>query len=860
MTFDDNSFLRENTPFSKNSVYYWPSDLNDACLTLRDAPYSTSKKEFFDVRPLSTSAEEFFENQGEFWSFDIIVKSALYFFLHEKVSRRKKYRESNLSQFDWVLIIPILLNSSLNKEIIIFLEDFVSIPDDFKIIAAHFALQRFSLFNLLVLTEKSLNDFLVFLKIDEVSRKSLIKSSFEDKNFKKLTAFLSVLDSSLNQNLVLSEILQNYKYFSKSEEFFKTLEYKDKLISEVFELKLANLQNFDIFDLFESSENVKSKTSELAFFSFYDLLLDSSNTSIDLDFIEIFQLFEKFIHNSKNKSILLAEISFEKSSQFYKFLEEFYYAYQQTIIKILSKQKKLIRNLSTKKIPYDVISIGSIFAFFTLLSLLGIRPTSLNPENSRKKPLIAPQTGCFAMVSSGLQQLEKQGAQRVNSEPSLNRSAVTTATMDNRPNLVVAQQRPIPKAGLSISSKKKAVASASKTSTVNKVVLVESGEKRQKVRKKKEISIFIPDNSLVFEGMAPEICLDLLIKDIHEKVEGCHLDIRQMSASVNGVIQKVNKITISGSVSQYGRLAEVKTHVLEATRCTGGVLVLEQYEQLQMDHVSNTKLREIYKIVEARGAAVFVEKFIHHELSENRSYLAPPGLGYLPGEGGTLRLADYFANQDNEVIDGFKNNPEMQEGLASIDFSEKRLKKSYSTAHILERNVITEKMASLGSGGRGIDETTHLATSFDTYLNDQLTGQMDSFVKRLLHHPKQDIKAIGKTASILLQTGKSQREHTHAVKAFIPQGTGAYQSVLTGERKLMNAAREMVFHVEGLGATVDIDAKTTFFAEKSSNLLTPSQAYQEAKDTHGLGDFTATKLPVKEVGYNRHVPHYPKLK
>ena len=198
MTFDDKSFLRENTPFSKNSFYYWPSDLNDACLTLREAPYSPSKKDFFDVRPLSTSGEEIFENQAEFWSFDIIVKSALYFFLHEKVSRRKKNRESNLCEFDWLLIIPILLNSSLNKEIIIFLEDFVSIPDDFKIVAAHFALKRFYLFNLLVMTEKSLNDFLVFLKINEVSRKSLIKSSFEDKNFKKLTAFLSVLDSSLN--------------------------------------------------------------------------------------------------------------------------------------------------------------------------------------------------------------------------------------------------------------------------------------------------------------------------------------------------------------------------------------------------------------------------------------------------------------------------------------------------------------------------------------------------------------------------------------------------------------------------------------------------------------------------------------
>jgi len=78
------------------------------------------------------------------------------------------------------------------------------------------------------------------------------------------------------------------------------------LLSEVFELKLANLEIFDLFDMFNSSENVKSKSSELAFFSFYELLLDNSYTSVNLDFIEIFQLFEKSQYDSKDKSILLA--------------------------------------------------------------------------------------------------------------------------------------------------------------------------------------------------------------------------------------------------------------------------------------------------------------------------------------------------------------------------------------------------------------------------------------------------------------------------------------------------------------------------------------------------------------------------
>lgn len=855
MTFDDKSFLRENTPFSRNSFYYWPSDLNDACLTLQQAPYSPSKKHFFDVRPLSTYGEEIIENQTEFWDFDIIVKSALYFFLHEKVSRRKKNRQSNLCKFDWLMIIPLLLSSSLNKEIILFLEDYYSVPDDFKVIAAHFALKRLYLFNQLVMTEKSLNDFLVFLKIDEVSRKSLIKSSFEDKNFKKLTAFLSVLDSSLNQNLVLSEVLRNYRYYSKSENFFKTLEYKDKLIAEVFELKLANLQSFDIFDLFDSSENVKSKTSQLAFFSFYDLLLENSNTSVNLDFVEIFQLFERFIHDSKDKSILLAEISFEKSSQFYVFLEEFYYAYQQTIIKILSKQIKLIRNISTKKIPYDVIGIGSIFAFFTLLSILGVRPTSLNPDISRRKPLIAPQTGCFAMLSNSLTQPHL--AQRVNSEPSLNHFAGSTAALENRPNSVVAQPRPTPKAGLSISSKG---ASASKASTVNKVVSVDSGVKRRGATKKEDISLFIPANSSFFKGMAPEECLDLLIKDVQKKIPDCYITVRQKYGSVNGVIQKLNQITISGSVSQYGRLARLKTEVLSDTRCTDGLLILNEYEQLQIDHTSSTKLREILKITENRGAAVFVESFIHKKFTDQRKFLAPQGLGYLPGDVGTLGLLESFEKQDYRIIGNFNNDSEMCAGLESIGLSDKDLMNSYAKAHKLEHDLVLDNMENMGSSGKGIDETTHLATVYDTYLNDRLAKQMDSVVSRLERHPTQNIKELGNTVNLLLQKGQAEREHTHAVKDLIPKGTVAYQNVLTGERKLKNSARVMVLHVEGLGATVDSDAKNAFFATKSYNLLTPQEAYQQAEEVHRLGDFSTTTSAVEEVGPGRHVPHYPKLK
>jgi len=158
---------------------------------------------------------------------------------------------------------------------------------------------------------------------------------FKKRNFQRLADFLFSFDCSLNKNLILSDVLQHYKYFGKSEKFFIELKSNEKLLASVFDLKRTELENFDVFDLFLSDEMIKSKNSELAFFSFYDFLLDDSQTSLKLEFIEIFRLFELFIYESKDKSIFRAEFSFDKSSKFYRFVENFFFVYQKEILEIL---------------------------------------------------------------------------------------------------------------------------------------------------------------------------------------------------------------------------------------------------------------------------------------------------------------------------------------------------------------------------------------------------------------------------------------------------------------------------------------------------------------------------------------------
>ena len=362
--------------------------------------------------------------------------------------------------------------------------------------------------------------------------------------------------------------------------------------------------------------------------------------------------------------------------------------------------------------------------------------------------------------------------------------------------------------------------------------------------------------------MSPTECLDLLVEDISRKCPNCYVNIRQKFGTVNETYQKLNEITISGSVSQYGQLYKLKTQVVKNTEYTNGLIILTGFEKLHRDHISNTKLRAIFQIVEDRGACVFVEQFVHDKMSAKRNYLAPPGLGYLPGEGGSIAIIDHFDEQDKQIIESFKNDVGMCEGLEAINFSDKDLANSYAKAHNLERDLIFDNMQNMGSSGKAIDENTHLATVQDNYLNGQLATQIRSLIDRIKAYPNQDqdIQKLGNTVNQLLQAGQSQREHTYAIKKIVPEGTTAYQNVLTSERQVVNAADELVLHVEGLGAKVDSDTKNTFFATKSSDLLSPEEAYQQAHEFHGLGDFTNTQSAVPAVGAGRHVPRYPKPK
>ena len=94
----------------------------------------------------------------------------------------------------------------------------------------------------------------------------------------------------------------------------------------------------------------------------------------------------------------MVEISFDKSSKFYQFVKSFYFAYQEKIKSIVTKNSKFFRKFIQSKLSFQTFIIASLLAFIALLNVLGVRtnkPRFPNPNNP---------AGSFASMSSRLGQ------------------------------------------------------------------------------------------------------------------------------------------------------------------------------------------------------------------------------------------------------------------------------------------------------------------------------------------------------------------------------------------------------------------------------------------------------------------------
>jgi hypothetical protein len=492
-------------------------------------------------------------------------------------------------------------------------------------------------------------------------------------------------------------------------------------------------------------------------------------------------------------------------------------------------------------ISFEIIGIGSLLIFIAVLQVLGVK--------SNKRPSYpTTQNGCFATISSRF--VQDRTATKVELEYDTSQRVSASATMkpfQQKKPLTLLQNRSLPRNTTLIGNRSK----SSGIVTFGKTSLASDFDTNL-ANPSQEITKILVKGELRFDNLSPADCIDLLANDIATKFPGSNIRIRSTFDTINGILQEVNEITVSQTFSQFGRLDRIKSDIIKGVKQTDGTILFSSPEIYERDHVLNSVMREVFHIKRDRGAAVFIEKFLHDKIGEERTYVVPDEMGYTPGTGGSLVLIDHFCEQDKRIIDKICNKPEVTNFLTSTNSSPDELKSTYTGAFRLDQELIRDRM------GDNMNDNAHLAMSHATYLNEKTAEEFDSLSDRISQNPNLNIKEVGNSLGQILVQAQPRREHTHAVKALLKEGTPAYSEVKRCETRAVNAARELIMYVESRGGIVNSTAKDNFLSETSSNLIAPDQAYTEATKNKVMG-LENLKNPLKPlVGPTRFVPNYPK--
>ena len=179
-------------PFKKGNEFYWPTDFKDSYYCLSRLPYAVDKKDIFPGGQFSGELSEKLELATKDWPFLIIIKSALYFHLEFLKQSRKETNEPSFLWVDWYDLIFIFLNENTSKKEVLEIFYFMyEAPEEETLLGVKRALAGLSISPLIPVSPESLNNLLIFLKIDIVSREFLVKKTFKNKNIKDLLDFLT---------------------------------------------------------------------------------------------------------------------------------------------------------------------------------------------------------------------------------------------------------------------------------------------------------------------------------------------------------------------------------------------------------------------------------------------------------------------------------------------------------------------------------------------------------------------------------------------------------------------------------------------------------------------------------------------
>lgn len=127
---------------------------------LRFFPYATDSTHLLNNVDLSQEQE--LELKKLNWDLETIAKSTLYFYLVTNMDGRKQSNRPIFTWYEWTAITFLILNKHTSKSVCSLLKLIYPCPNAVAVVGVKSALETFSLFSRLQISQESLNNLLIF--------------------------------------------------------------------------------------------------------------------------------------------------------------------------------------------------------------------------------------------------------------------------------------------------------------------------------------------------------------------------------------------------------------------------------------------------------------------------------------------------------------------------------------------------------------------------------------------------------------------------------------------------------------------------------------------------------------------------
>lgn len=477
--------------------------------------------------------------------------------------------------------------------------------------------------------------------------------------------------------------------------------------------------------MFDSSEQFKSKTSDLEFYSFYESLLSNFDDDEAKDVSQIFKIFEEFLYSSKDKSVFLTEFSVKKSSQFHNLIKSFCLAYQQKLKKLI-EENSYFSKLKKSGLSLEQTVIVSLLFGFILINQLGNEPKRFF------RPVVHEQP--FAIITSNIAPRPRVTRQH----SSIATFQETRANFEDQSNITLAQEKPtqlvspsrtLPRSvSMGYQRSQKSPVTLYKRSPL--LLYEEFNENKGNTNLHQ-----VPEN-IVNEFLKDEEKFEFLVdydfketdrleKLLSEEFPKSRIRIQPTYAFVKDKWVISNEISVAGSRLQYKVGGEFKKQVKDFIKNNTIFALFEAEIRFERDHTFNSVTRQLVNLSENQGSTILIPKKTHNYLTAERKYTVGKNVGYTPDKGEMITLLDSFKTQDLELLKKYGKTEEGFQSIYSSGTNIEDLLEAYSESHDLDQKVASDILKE-----DGISDNVLLAVRQDMLLNNLTAKDYDKFVNR----------------------------------------------------------------------------------------------------------------------------------